>query len=29
MPVGIWYRDFPQTTDDEVRTLLAQWAPAG
>lgn len=20
--VGLWYRDFPQTTDDEVRTLL-------
>jgi predicted phosphoribosyltransferase len=22
--VGLWYRDFSQTTDDEVRTLLAQ-----
>lgn len=22
--VGLWYRDFPQTTDDEVRDLLAR-----
>src|SRR5581483_10170482 len=22
--VGIWYEDFSQTTDEEVRTLLAQ-----
>ena len=22
--VGLWYRDFPQTTDDEVRTLLEE-----
>lgn len=22
--VGLWYRDFSQTTDDEVRTLLAR-----
>jgi putative phosphoribosyl transferase len=22
--VGLWYRDFPQTTDDEVRELLAE-----
>ncbi len=22
--VGIWYRDFSQTTDDEVRNLLAE-----
>jgi predicted phosphoribosyltransferase len=22
--VGLWYRDFPQTSDDEVRTLLAR-----
>ncbi|MCC2637168.1 MAG: hypothetical protein K0Q68_887 [Moraxellaceae bacterium] len=27
--VGCWYREFPQTTDDEVRTLLAQAARAG
>ncbi len=28
--VGAWYEDFPQTTDDEVRDLLAQaaaWRP--
>jgi putative phosphoribosyl transferase len=26
--VGLWYQDFGETTDDEVRTLLAQaWAP--
>ncbi len=24
--VGLWYRDFTQTTDDEVRALLAQAA---
>jgi putative phosphoribosyl transferase len=24
--VGLWYRDFSQTTDDEVRDLLAQAA---
>jgi putative phosphoribosyl transferase len=24
--VGLWYQDFPQTTDDEVRELLAQAA---
>jgi putative phosphoribosyl transferase len=24
--VGLWYQDFPQTTDDEVRDLLAQAA---
>lgn len=24
--VGLWYEDFPQTTDDEVRELLAQAA---
>ena len=24
--VGLWYRDFEQTTDDEVRDLLAQAA---
>ena len=22
--VGVWYADFSQTSDDEVRTLLAQ-----
>lgn len=22
--VGLWYRDFPQTSDDEVRSLLAR-----
>jgi putative phosphoribosyl transferase len=27
--VGIWYRDFPQATDDEVRQLLATAHPAG
>jgi predicted phosphoribosyltransferase len=27
--VGAWYRDFSQTTDDEVRELLAQAAGAG
>lgn len=27
--VGMWYDDFSETTDDEVRTLLARaWAPA-
>lgn len=26
--VGCWYQDFPQTTDDEVRALLAQAARA-
>lgn len=26
--VGTWYDDFSQTTDDEVRELLAQAAPA-
>lgn len=26
--VGLWYRDFAQTTDDEVRQLLAQAAAA-
>ena len=25
--VGLWYEDFAQTTDDEVRTLLADAAP--
>ena len=24
--VGLWYEDFSQTTDEEVRTLLAQAA---
>jgi len=24
--VGLWYKDFPQTSDDEVRDLLAQAA---
>jgi predicted phosphoribosyltransferase len=24
--VGLWYRDFPQSTDDEVRELLARAA---
>jgi predicted phosphoribosyltransferase len=29
--VGLWYKDFSQTTDDEVRALLdaAARAPAG
>jgi len=27
--VGVWYADFTQTSDDEVRTLLAQSAQAG
>ncbi|CAN5848807.1 phosphoribosyltransferase [soil metagenome] len=33
--VGLWYQDFSQTTDDEVRELLrradhqAQWTPTG
>jgi predicted phosphoribosyltransferase len=27
--VGLWYEDFSQTTDDEVRALLAQSAPGG
>jgi len=33
--VGLWYEDFSQTTDDEVRELLrranhqAQWTPSG
>jgi predicted phosphoribosyltransferase len=26
--VGLWYRDFSETTDDEVRQLLAQATPA-
>ncbi|MDQ3998465.1 MAG: phosphoribosyltransferase [Gemmatimonadota bacterium] len=26
--VGLWYDDFSQTTDDEVRDLLARTAPA-
>jgi predicted phosphoribosyltransferase len=26
--VGLWYRDFPQSTDDEVRDLLARAAHA-
>lgn len=25
--VGLWYQDFSQTTDDEVRALLAERAP--
>ncbi len=25
--VGVWYQDFSQTTDDEVRALLARSAP--
>jgi predicted phosphoribosyltransferase len=27
--VGLWYENFSQTTDDEVRDLLARAAPAG
>jgi predicted phosphoribosyltransferase len=27
--VGLWYEDFSQTTDDEVRALLARSAPGG
>src|SRR2546428_3848027 len=27
--VGLWYEDFSQTTDEEVRDLLAQSVPAG
>lgn len=27
--VGIWYEDFSQTTDDEVRRLLDELAPSG
>jgi predicted phosphoribosyltransferase len=27
--VGLWYRDFSQTTDEEVRNLLAQSAEIG
>jgi predicted phosphoribosyltransferase len=27
--VGLWYRDFSQTTDEEVRNLLAQSAQIG
>jgi len=27
--VGVWYQDFSQTTDDEVRALLARSAPLG
>lgn len=23
--VGLWYRDFGQTTDDEVRSMLSRW----
>jgi len=26
--VGLWYEDFSQTTDEEVRTLLARAASA-
>jgi putative phosphoribosyl transferase len=26
--VGLWYREFPQTTDDEVRELLSRAAQA-
>ncbi|HET8730757.1 MAG TPA: phosphoribosyltransferase [Moraxellaceae bacterium] len=26
--VGLWYRNFPQTTDDEVRDLLAAGRPS-
>ena len=26
--VGLWYQDFSQTTDDEVRALLAEAARA-
>jgi predicted phosphoribosyltransferase len=26
--VGLWYREFPQTSDDEVRELLAAARPA-
>jgi predicted phosphoribosyltransferase len=26
--VGLWYEDFTQTTDEEVRALLAQSLPA-
>jgi predicted phosphoribosyltransferase len=26
--VGVWYEDFSQTTDEEVRELLARSAPA-
>ena len=28
LAVGFWYEDFSQTTDDEVRALLAEAAPA-
>jgi predicted phosphoribosyltransferase len=27
--VGLWYEDFDQTTDEEVRGLLAASPPAG
>src|SRR5207244_8477025 len=27
--VGLWYRDFSQTTDDEVRALLLEHAATG
>ena len=27
--VGLWYEDFDQTTDDEVKTLLAACRPTG
>jgi predicted phosphoribosyltransferase len=27
--VGLWYEDFSQTTDDEVRDLLARSARVG
>jgi putative phosphoribosyl transferase len=27
--VGLWYDEFPQTSDDEVRDLLARSAPEG
>ena len=26
--VGLWYRDFSETTDDEVRSLLGRHATA-
>src|SRR5260370_32624076 len=26
--VGLWYQDFPQMTDEEVRALLADNAPS-
>src|SRR5207244_11378450 len=27
--VGVWYRDFPPISEDEVRRLLAEAAPGG